>query len=122
MNRGATTRPSADELKTQIRSWAPALQENSNEFEAALVMLAALHLGTGYGSGRKLAEFTGVEYQRILRFGRRLRRSGIWQGGGTVAEWDVERTGMLAFWCDVNVAIGHFELSERRWAVSGASP
>jgi hypothetical protein len=77
-------------------------------------MLAALYLGTGRGAGRKLSEFTGVEYGRTLAFRRRLREAGIWQNGGTVANWDHPKHGEASFWIDVGVATGIFGLEERR--------
>lgn len=114
MDQGATTRPTADDLKTQIRSWDSPLSEDSDEFEAALVMLAALYIGTGHGTSRRLTDFTGVPHERTLMFQRRLRAAGIWQDGRTVADWNDPRSGEAAFWLDVGVAAGTFELKERR--------
>jgi hypothetical protein len=106
--------PSSDDLRAQIRGWDPALDETSDEFEAAFVMLAALYFGTGHGTGRKLSEFTGVAYERVLEFRRRLSDAGIWQDGRTVAEWDKPRGGEVTFWIDVGVACGLFEMRTKR--------
>jgi hypothetical protein len=114
MNRGATSQVKADDLRNQIRGWDPFLAEDSNAFDAAVVMLAALYLGTGHGAARKLAAFTGVPYERTLIFQRRLRAAGIWQDGRTVADWDDPRSGEAAFWLDVGVADGTFELKKGR--------
>jgi hypothetical protein len=110
------TQPTVDDLRAQIRGWDPALEEDSDEFDAALVMLTALYFGTGHGTGRKLSEFTGVAYERVCRFQKRLRDAGIWQNGGTVANWDDPRSGESAFWTDVSVATGVFCLEHRRTA------
>src|SRR4051794_3446224 len=80
--------PSQAALKASIRKFDPALDEDSDEFKAALVMFAALYVGTGHGSYRKLSKLTGVAYDQVPKFGGRLRDAGIWSEGQTVAKWD----------------------------------
>ncbi len=111
MNAG---RPSIEELKKTVRSMDPRLPEASSEFEAALVLLAGLSVGSR--NLARLARFTGVPYPTVLKLAQRLRLNGIWtRAGHTIANW-LDEHGEIAFWADVNVALGHLQLTQKRKA------
>jgi hypothetical protein len=95
--------PSREDFRQMVRSWDPALPEDSPPFNAALLMLAALYLGSGHLE--QLCQATGVR-RGSRTVARNLRAAGIWTADGrTVAEWDGVY-GEMVFWCDVAVAIG----------------
>lgn len=97
--------PTREELRETIQNWDPALRADSPAFDAAMLMLAALYLGSDHLE--RLCRATGVRRgSRIVA--RNLRAAGVWaEDGRTIAQWD-GTDGEAAFWCDVNVAIGHF--------------
>jgi hypothetical protein len=101
-------------FKETIRQMDPGLEEESPQFDAALLMLSALSVGTR--NLRRLSLFTEVPYEDVRRVARRLREAGVWtQDGKTVANWDSPSPlGEIAFWTDVNVATGIFLLSDER--------
>jgi hypothetical protein len=105
--------PSAEELRQTVRDWDLGLREDEKEFEAAVVMLAALHAGSG--NLARLSRCTGVPYHRVYGFASNLRRAGIWTPDGkTACAWD-EPDGMgdVAFVLDVFVAIGEVGVVQR---------
>lgn len=99
--------PTRDELRALVCGWDPHLDMDSPAFAAALLMLAALYLGSNHLE--RLCQATGVrKHSRVVA--RNLRAAGIWTADGrTAAKWDGPH-GETAFWCDVNVALGLFEL------------
>lgn len=115
-NHEKTDCPDRDALRAMVNEWDPALPVDGPAFNAALLMLAALHLGSG--RLERLCRATGVRRPSRL-VARNLRAAGIWTADGrTVADWDGPR-GEIAFWCDVNVALGLFRLSEPRSEADG---
>src|SRR5262245_41262473 len=100
--------PTEEELREIVRSWDPALAEDSPGFEAGLVMLAALYVGSA--NLARLHRVTGVPYHRVAGFAGNLRSAGIWtEDGKTHARWDEPGgRGEMSFWIDVGVARGVF--------------
>lgn len=103
--------PTREQLKGYVHELAlDPVEEGDDDFDAALVMLAALSLGTG--KVMPLSRLTGVPPRRVAAFARELRASGVWTADGkTSGQWLDEEGGELAFWLDVWVAQG---LLERR--------
>ncbi len=66
------------EFRAAIRSDEPNLEEASLEFQAALVMGAAMH--AGFDNLKLLSRGTGVPYPKVVRFAKNLRKGGIWRG------------------------------------------
>lgn len=81
----------------------PKLNEESNEFKAAAVLLASTHVGPYYGT---IAKVLGYPRELVSTFGERLTTAGIWKGRKVHANWNDPDTGGAAFWCDVCVALG----------------
>ena len=108
MPQNAPNLPTKASLRATVRRWDPKLSEDSPAFDAALVMLAALYLGSK--NLARLGRSTGIPYHRVTAFAARLRDAGIWADEGkTAAGWDAPgRKGQAAFWIDVNVAVGLF--------------
>lgn len=100
-----TNCPAPEELRRTVCRWDPKLPEGSPAFNAALLMPAALYLGSNHLE--RLCQATGVRRgSRVVA--RNLRAAGIWtEDGRTAAAWDGPH-GEADFWCDVNGAIGVF--------------
>src|SRR5262249_25453698 len=82
--------------------------EKSEEFQAGLVMLAPLEIGTM--APESVSRFTGVPLALVEQFAQRLRASGIWRNDGRIgASWAAAEAGNLAFMLDVWVATGELE-------------
>lgn len=109
--------PSAEDIRSMIHEWDPKLAEESEWFQAALVMFSALYLGTGHGAALRLSKFTGVRYERVLWFRKNLLAAGIWKDGKTTCTWDDPESGELSFWVDVGIACGDLESSKPELAV-----
>lgn len=85
------------------------VEESSEEFAAALVLLAGVHLGTK--RIMPVSRVTGVRPRLVAVFAERLRASGVWTDDGkTAGEWTNEESGRVAFWIDVLVAEGLVEI------------
>ncbi len=82
------------------------MAEGTREFDAALVMLAALQFGAS-NLGR-LSEVTGLGLEQVREFARNLTKSGVWTDSRAKVEKWGEPGGETAFWRDVNVAVGGF--------------
>ncbi len=91
------------ELKESIGDGA---KEGTPEFDAALIMLAAIHVGQTY---KAIEELTGLDRITIKRVRDRLERNKIWRHGKTFCDWFDKEGGGTAFWMDVCVAIGMME-------------
>src|SRR5262249_41701644 len=113
--RGETTIRSACSTLSELKGFVHELAlepvyEDTEEFDAALILLACARLGTR--RVMPLSRFTGVHPRQVAEFAERLRANGVWTADGkTACEWDHEEYGRLAFWTDVWVAEG---LLERR--------
>lgn len=104
--------PTRDQLRALVRTTGSALRESSPAFESALVLTAGLHFGTR--NTKRLSEATGVPISVVERYAARLRVAGIWtEDGRTAGGWNGPQDEM-AFWCDVNVALGLFATRARR--------
>lgn len=92
-----------DRLSRTVCCLDPAVSSSEDTFKAAVVMLAALEVGP---NADRIAKLVGYPRTLVRIFGRRLRECGVWDGGVTKADWGDEKTGTIAFWCDVGVAVG----------------
>lgn len=93
-----------EEICDIVRESDPEVEVDSDDFMAAVVLLTAA-LRTGAHPFR-IQRFTGFSRELIDGFGENLRRCGVWKGFKTYADWTDEESGGIAFWCDVNVALG----------------
>lgn len=96
------------EFRAAIRLDEPNLDEASLEFQAALVMGAAMH--AGFHNLTLLSRATGVPYSKVMRFAKNLRRGGIWRQDGKI-EMESDLDGntdepAMELWLHVLVAIG----------------
>src|SRR5262249_44268211 len=93
-----------EDLRATIQRWDRKLQPDSREFNAAVVMLGALYVGSHNLS--QLSRLTGVPYNQVQEFAAALRYAGIWSDtGDTHASWGL-RSGEMHFWIDVGIACG----------------
>lgn len=92
-------------VRREVRKLDPKLDRADDAYRAAVVMLFAF--ANGEHRLRKLADATAMPYRDVatwftrLRANRVLRRDGRW-----AIEWFDEDTGGIAFWLDVNIALG----------------
>lgn len=93
-----------EEIKRMVSGLDAKLQPEEEAFKAAVVLLSALEVGA---DAEKLHRFTGYPLPFIRRLEERLRENGVWRGEKTCAAWDREDGGVIAFWLDVLVALGH---------------
>ncbi len=93
-----------NEAKDMIHRTDPYVAEGTREFDAALVMLAALRFGAS--NLERLSELTGVGLESVREFARNLTKGGVWTDSRAKVEKWGEPGGETAFWCDVNVAAG----------------
>jgi hypothetical protein len=112
-------RPTLAELKGYVRELAlDPIEEDDEDFAAALVLVAALYLGSRDLEG--LSRLTEIPLPLIEQFAGRLRANGVWTADGiTSAAWLSDDGGNLAFWMDVWVATG---MMERCPAGDGTNP
>lgn len=112
--------PGAQELRQTVRDWDVGFREDEKEFEAAVVMLAALYMGSR--NLARLSRCAGVPYHRVYCFAVNLRRAGIWTPEGKTACAWVEPEGMgdVAFVLDVFIAVGKVVVVDRSGASSEA--
>jgi hypothetical protein len=102
----ASIAPTCKELRACVHTLAfDPIEEGSEDFDAALVLLAGCYLGTA--KILPLSRLTGVHPRKVVEFAVRLRASGAWtHSGKTSVEWFDADAGQLAFWLDVWVATG----------------
>lgn len=94
-----------EQIEREVRRLDP--HSTGSGFQTAVLMLAALQIGTG--DVEALQRFTGFDQEFIETRATNLRRNGIWTADGkTDCAW-FEKDGGIAFWCDVNVAEGLME-------------
>jgi hypothetical protein len=96
------------DFRTAIRADEPNLGEASLEFQAALVMGAAMH--SGFSNLNLLSRATGVPYAKVVRFAKNFRRGGVWRDDGKIElesdpNSEPDQTS-LELWLLVLVAIG----------------
>ncbi len=77
----------------------------SDDDRAGVVLLAAASLGANV---RRVAAATGFRRAFVAECSRNLRKSGVWRGANTYADWD----DGIAFMLDVMVARGLMERSK----------
>lgn len=101
-----------EKLKKIVREIgaAGAWTEDDEDFEAGLVMLAAISIDSR--SPAALSAFTGVAKPSVRAYARRLVENGIWLPDGEIgADWSDPQNGNLNFMMDVWVALGQLERS-----------
>jgi len=92
-----------DDLKKEVKRLDPKTSdENEPAFKTALILLSALVVGANQ---KNIAKFTKIPQKFIAERAKRLRANGIWRGSKTNCDW-FEKSGGIAFWCDVLVAEG----------------
>lgn len=101
-------------LRSEVRSFDPALDPESETFRCAVLLLAALEVGQNLA---RLSRYTQYPRGFVARCARRLVDNGIWRGGETVSSWTDRGPAHQAFWKDVGVAEG--KLQRRHSAETG---
>jgi hypothetical protein len=89
-----------EEIRREIRKMDPNV--NGQQMKAALVLLSALQVGTDVDV---IAAFTKIRKHTVEKIVERCRQNGIFQGDQIAAAW-FDDDGGIAFWCDVNCAVG----------------
>lgn len=95
-----------EQLRNQVKRLDPKLNENEESFGIALMLLAGIHVGADI---KKISDFIKVPVKWLEPYEKRLRDQGVWVGENTTCDWVNEKTGAIAFWCDVLVAQGMLE-------------
>jgi len=114
----------AEALKDLILKSDPKVEPESEQFQAAMVVLAAALIG--HEDRERLAELTRLPIHRVNLFGERLMAAEVWAHDGSVdCSWHKEENGDLGLWLDVLIAMGVLVSSgvgeERRyWTPAGA--
>ena len=101
-----------EDLKKTLREIgaAGAWTEDDEDFEAGLVMLAAIAIRSRDPAA--LSAYTGVARPSVRAYARRLVENGIWLPNGEIgADWSDPENGNLNFMMDVWVALGQLERS-----------
>jgi hypothetical protein len=96
--------------RKQIRKWVLELDlnldEDCPEFDAGCVVMASAFHGPNADRCAKLLQLPRAQ---VREWGKRLVANGVWENGRVCADWDDEKTGGIAFWLDVTVALGWVE-------------
>ncbi|HET8654083.1 MAG TPA: hypothetical protein VFL93_01020 [Longimicrobiaceae bacterium] len=117
---GSEAVPSVHELRARISRSDPTLDPGQPAFRAAVVLLAARHVGQNVD---RLARYTRVARGELARFARRLCDNGVWRGSRTHCLWHPDEELGAFFWADVEIALGRMcrRVSEgfTEWAPAG---
>jgi hypothetical protein len=105
-----------DMLKAEVRRMDPKV--NGRALKAGVIMLAALQEGTSF---ERLVEFTGFPRRTVFEFVKRLRMNGVFTDDGRVAAAWFDKDGGIAFWMDVNVALGFIKRGLPEMVDAGSS-
>ena len=93
-----------EQIKKSVSDSDPKCKEGMDEFDAAVLLISALHVGN---SLRALSKFTGIPKSKISPIKQRLAANKVWLANGkTYCEWFDKENGGTAFWMDVAVALG----------------
>jgi hypothetical protein len=87
----------------EIEAARPALDRESDEFRAAVLLL--LSADTGLNVDR-LAMRTRYPRESVSRCLRRLSDNALWMDGESTRTWSEDRARSEQFWWDVDVALG----------------
>jgi hypothetical protein len=99
------------EIKAEVHRLDDTLEESDFSFMAAVCLMSSLVVGT---KAVTIAAFTGYPLALVRDFSARLRASNVWTPEGKIrADWFDKETGIIAFWCDVNVARGYLSRVKR---------
>jgi len=91
-------------IKQCIKEIDPIIEETDEVFEAAVILLAILEVGTVI---KTLHHFTGYGIMRVRKYMERWEANGIVEDGKLYhSGWDDEGHGIIAFWLDVMVGTG----------------
>jgi len=98
-------------LKKEIRRLDSNVEEGSDDFKTALVLLASLVVGPNI---KKIAHFVKLPRSYVGKISKRMRENKIWKGTETYCDnWFKKKEGVVAFWLDVCVALGHMKREKR---------
>jgi hypothetical protein len=103
-----------ERIRSEIRNMDPNVEEDSDNFRAALILLSALEVGTTIHA---LVRFTGLPRVSVTWIVNNIRRNGIFTRKGQIggAAW-FEKDGGISFWLDVCSALGLMEKTRRKKA------
>jgi len=93
-------------INLELKRLDPRLSPEDESFKAAAVLLAGLEIGLNIS---KLSKALGYDRSLVCKFAYNLRKSRVWRGRKTYANWNDEESGGVAFWMDVCVAQGLME-------------
>ncbi len=91
------------QIKNAVNEMDPFLKRNSKTFRNAVMLIAS----TQYGPTQpKLCRLTGYSPMIVKRFLERARAGGILKDGKILHSGWFDKSGGIAFWCDVAVIEG----------------
>jgi len=93
-------------IEAEVKKLDPKLKKSEEAFKVAAILLSGLQVGA---NTRAIAKFLDIDETNVKKYEKPLRKNGIWEGKKTICNWFDKESGGLAFWCDVNVALGKLQ-------------
>jgi hypothetical protein len=93
-----------ERVRREVQRMDSQLTPEDDAFKAAVVCLSAA--ATGQTTVTELARFTGYQNGEIAEWVRNLKANGVFLKRGVIAADWFGKDGGIAFWMDVNVALG----------------
>ena len=90
-------------IEAEVKKLDPKLKKSEEAFKVATILLSGLQVGA---NTQAISKFLDIEEKDVKEYEKALRKNGIWKGEKTACDWFDKEYGGVAFWCDVNVALG----------------
>lgn len=94
-------------IKKEVRTIYPTMKPSSKEYKASVTMLSAAAIGTDVTA---LVEYTGYSKAFITMIVKNLTNARIFSGNRVHADW-FSKNGAIAFYGDVNLALGNVKIT-----------
>jgi hypothetical protein len=93
-------------IKKIIKTLDPPFSERDEGFKCAVVLLACMQKPHRI---KDIVEFTKIDRPLVVKYIRNFRANKFFTNTGKVKHsgWFDEKTGGIAFYCDVNIGLGY---------------
>lgn len=95
-----------DEIKAEVKRLDPLIEEDSDSFKVAVILLSSIVTGPGIAQA---IQFTGYDFDFVVQVSERLRQNKIWFQDKICCDWFDKEHGVIAFWCDVLCGVGQVQ-------------